>query len=80
MADETARVAAFVEYVLRPLSEDWKLILEQLKSLNIGITQNTIKQITFGLGLWHLFGEIIRGLTYITIVWLVCQVLPKLLC
>ena len=75
-----ARVGAFVEYVLRPLSEDWKLILEQLKSLNIGITQETITRITFGLGLWHVTGEIIRGLTYITIVWLVCQVLPKLLC
>ena len=70
--DET-RIAAFCEYVLRPLSEDWRLILEQLKSLNIGITQDTIKETCFALGLWHLTGEIIRAITYILITIVICQ-------
>lgn len=74
---DTARVSAFVEYVLRPLSEDWRLILEQLKSLNIGITQQTIKQTCFVLGLWHLGGEVIRAICYILITWIVCQTIVQ---
>ena len=67
------RVGAFVEYVLRPLSEDWRAILDQLKSLNIGITQQTVKEVTFALGLWHLTGELLRAVTYIVVVMLVCN-------
>ena len=67
------RVGAFVEYVLRPLSEDWRAILDQLKSLNIGITQQTVKEVTFALGLWHLAGEVVRAVTYIVVVMLVCN-------
>ena len=67
------RVGAFVEYVLRPLSEDWRAILDQLKSLNIGITQQTVKEVTFALGLWHLAGELLRAITYIVVVMLVCN-------
>ena len=67
------RVGAFVEYVLRPLSEDWRAILDQLKSLNIGITQQTVKEVTFALGLWHLAGEVLRAFTYIVVVMLVCN-------
>ena len=67
------RVGAFVEYVLRPLSEDWRAILDQVKSLNIGITQQTVKEVTFALGLWHLAGEVLRAVTYIVVVMLVCN-------
>ena len=67
------RVGAFVEYVLRPLSEDWRAILDQLKSLNIGITQQTVKEVTFALGLWHLTGELLRAVTYIVVVGMVCH-------
>ena len=73
------RVGAFVEYVVRPLSEDWKRILEELRSLNIGITQQTVKEVTFALGLWHLTGEVIRALTYVTVVWMVCRVVQSVL-
>ena len=76
--DET-RIAAFCEYVLRPLSEDWRLIIEQLKSLNIGITQETIKETTFALGLWHLTGEIIRAITYVLITIVICQTIQIVL-
>lgn len=67
------RIAAFFEYVLRPLTEDIRLILEQLKYLNIGITQDTIKKTTFALGLWHLCGELIRAASYIAVTWVICQ-------
>lgn len=76
------RLAAFVEYVLRPLSEDWRLILDQVKSLNIGLTQRTIKDTAFALGLWHLGGECIRAVSYIVVTYLVCHtclaLLPRL--
>lgn len=70
--DET-RIAAFTEYVLRPLVEDWRKILEELRSLNIGITQQTVKQACFALGLWHVLGEVIRAVCYVLIVWIVCH-------
>lgn len=73
------RVGAFVEYVIRPLSEDWKVILDQLKALNIGVTPELLKQTTIALGLWHLAGELLRALCYITIVVIVCQTLQTLL-
>lgn len=67
------RIRAFIEYVARPLVEDVRLILDQLKSLKIGLTQDTIKQTCYALGLWHLAGEVIRAICYITITWIVCQ-------
>ena len=68
-----ARIQAFVEYVLRPLSEDWRQILEELRSLNIGLTAETVKDVAFALGLWHLTGELIRACSYVAIAWLVCH-------
>ena len=71
------RVGAFIEYVMRPLTEDVRLILEQVKSLDIGITQDTIKETCFALGLWHLVGEMIRAACYITITLIVCQTIVQ---
>ena len=76
--DET-RIAAFTEYVLRPLSDDWRAILDQVKSLNIGLTQNTIKDTCFALGLWHLTGEIIRAVTYVLITLIICHTIQIVL-
>lgn len=73
------RVAAFIEYVVRPLSEDWRLILQEAKALNIGVTQQTVKEITIALSLWHLTGEILRAITYIAITWLVCHTIQSIL-
>lgn len=79
MADLDLRVAAFVEHVLRPLSKDWKQILDQLKALNIGIDARTLKTVAMGLALWHLCGEVIRALCYVTVVWIVCQTVKAIL-
>ena len=76
---EETRIAAFTEYVLRPLTEDVRLIIEQLKSLNIGITQETIKDTCFALGLWHLTGEVIRAVTYIFITIVICRTIQTVL-
>ena len=73
------RIAAFVEYVLRPLSDDWRQIMEQVRSLNIGITQETIRRTCFALGLWHLTGEVIRAVCYVVITWIVCQTVRSVL-
>lgn len=71
-------MAAFVEYVIRPMSEDWKIILEQAKQLNLPLTESLLKKLTLAFGLWHLTGEILRALTYIGIAWIVCQTLIKI--
>ena len=79
MDNELTRISAFTEYVLRPLSNDWREILDQLKSLNIGITQETIKDTCFALGLWHLTGEIIRAVTYVIITITICRTIQTVL-
>ena len=67
------RMAAFVEMVLRPLSEDWRLIVEKVVELKLPITPDLIKDTAIALGLWHVIGEIIRAACYISITWIVCQ-------
>ena len=79
MSNLDTRVAAFVEYVARPLVEDIRLILEQLKSLNIGITDALIKDAVLGLGCWHLLGELIRAGTYLGVTWCICQTVRAIL-
>ena len=79
MPNLDTRVAAFIEYVARPLTEDIRLILEQLKSLNLGITDQAIKDAVIGLGRWHLVGELIRAGTYIIVTWLICLTVRAIL-
>ena len=69
------RIASFIEYVCRPLVEDIRQILEQLKSLNVGLTSKDVRWVCTLLGCWHLVGELIRGGTYIAVAWIVCQTL-----
>lgn len=72
------RMAAFVEYVLRPLSEDWRIILEKVKELNVPITEQIIQQTVRGLGIWHVIGESIRAISFILMTWIICQTLLML--
>ena len=67
------RVAAFIEYVVRPLSEDWRLIIEKVKELDFPITPQLIQNTAMALGLWHLAGEVIRAISYLGITWIICQ-------
>lgn len=67
------RAAAFCEYVLRPMTNDLREILEQLSQLNIGISQATIRRTVFVLGCWHMVGEVIRGASYVAVTWIICQ-------
>ena len=72
-------MGAFVEYVVRPMTEDIKAILDQLVALNIGISQQTIRRVALAMGCWHLLGEVIRAVSYIIIVWMVCGLLRSVL-
>ena len=67
------RIAAFVEYVLRPLSEDWRIIIEKVKELDFPITPGLIQRTAMALGLWHMCGEVIRAISYVAVTWLICQ-------
>lgn len=71
------RLAAFVEYVVRPMSEDWRRILEQMVALQVPLTPDLIKWMAWTLGIWHLLGELIRAFCYLGVTWLICQVIVK---
>ena len=68
------RLAAFVEYTLRPLSEDWRMILDRIHELDLPITPQLIERTAMALGLWHVVGEVIRAFSYITITWIIASV------
>ena len=72
-------MAAFVEYVLRPLSEDWRLILEKVKELDLPLTPDLIQRTAMALGLWHVLGEVIRAVCYVAVTWIVCQTVQTIL-
>jgi hypothetical protein len=67
------RIKAFVEYVLRPLSEDWRIILEKVKELDLPLTEESLTQCMETLGKYHLAMELLRSITYILITFLVCR-------
>ena len=67
------RIGAFVEYIVRPLVEDIRLILEKAKELNLPISEGLVKRVGAGLAISHLIGEVIRAVCYITITWIICQ-------
>lgn len=69
------RLAAFVEYVVRPLSDDWRQILEQLNKLQLPLTESFLKHSLFYLGCWHLAGECIRAVSYIVVTTIICRTL-----
>jgi hypothetical protein len=67
------RWGAFAEYVLRPLSEDWRIILEKVRELDLPITPDLIQRTAIAIGLWHVIGEIIRAASYVAVTWVICQ-------
>ena len=73
------RVAVFTEYVVRPMSEDWRLILEKIQELHLPITPDLIQRTAVALGLWHVIGEIIRAVSYIAVTLIICQTVRCLL-
>ena len=67
------RIGAFVEYILRPMTDDIRRILEYLKQLDLPITETTIKRGLLVLIGSHLFVECLRAGTYIVIALIVCR-------
>ena len=73
------RIGAFIEYTLRPLSEDVRLILERLKELNLPLTEENIRHALLLLGRYHIMGEFIRAVTYIVISGMTCYTVIRVL-
>ena len=73
------RIGAFVEYVLRPLSEDWRLILERLRELNLPLSDGVLRDTAKAIVTTHLVHELIRAATYIIITGLVCHAVIRVL-
>lgn len=66
------RLAAFVEYVVRPLMEDFKQILEQLKALGFRYDAETLFNTAKHLMICHIGLELFRNLIALLIAGLVC--------
>ena len=69
---DARQVAAFTEYVLRPMSDDWRQIVEKLQQLNLPISEALIRECATRLVAVRLIQEVIRAVTYIVIVGVVC--------
>ena len=65
-------VKAFTEFCLKPLTDDFRQILEKAKELNLPISEGLIRDISSKLVVYHLWGEFIRAFTYVLVAALVC--------
>lgn len=66
------RIAAFVEYVVRPLTDDLKQILEQLNKLGFRYDTETILNMVRHLVICHIGLELLRSSVYLLMAGLVC--------
>ena len=73
------KIQAFLEYVIRPLTDDIRQILEKLKELNLPISEKLITDTLNSLIYTHITTEIIRWITYVTITSIVCYTVVVLL-
>ena len=71
------QVAAFMEYVLRPMSDDIKTIISDLKDLDLPLTEDLIRQIVKTCLATHIILELIKWAVYVTVTWMVCQTVIK---
>ena len=73
------RIGAFIEYTLRPLTEDIKIICEKLKELDIKLDEASIRRVLRILVNAHLVGEFLRVIGYIIISGMACYTVIKVL-
>lgn len=66
------RVGAIAEYVMRPLVEDVRVILEKLKELNFPLSERVVKDTVDSCIFGIVIAEFMRMITYITITVIVC--------
>lgn len=71
--DKLKQAAAFVEYVLRHMSEDIKEIISELKALGFPISEEIVKYVVRKCLVTHIVLEIIKWATYLSITWMVCK-------
>ena len=61
------RLGAFCEYILRPLIDDIRQIIYQLKESGLTLSEETIRRSILLLGRYHLLGECIRAVCYVVV-------------
>ena len=66
------RLAAFVEYVARPLTDDLKQILEQLNTLGFRYDSEVLLTAARQLILCHIGLEVLRNVVYLLMTSLIC--------
>ena len=66
------RLAAFVEYVARPLVDDLKQVLEQLNTLGFRYDSETLLAAAKQLILCHIGLELLRNAVYLLMTGLIC--------
>ena len=66
------RLAAFVEYVARPLTDDLKQILEQLNKLGFRYDSQTLLTAAKHLVICHVGLELMRNILYLLMTGMVC--------
>lgn len=73
------RMGAFVEYCVKPITDDVREILERGERLGLFSDPAVIKKAVLLLGVAHFLSELIRAGTYIVITWLICEAALKIL-
>ena len=67
------KMAGFVEYTMRPLTEDVKEIVKALEKIGPPFTKDIIYEVAGKIALVHLACRIIEYASYIAITYIVCS-------
>lgn len=76
---ELRQLAAFCEYVVRPMSEDWRTILEKVQELKLPLHPELIRDIVAWCLVTHVLLEVVKWAVYVSITWLVCRTVVQVL-
>lgn len=73
------KLGAFIEYVCRPLLEDIRVIIEKVEELRLPIDGEVLEMIAKKMIAIHLLTEVIKGITAVSIGYMVCQAAIRIL-
>lgn len=74
------RIGSIVEFLVRPLVEDIRVILEKLKELNFPLSERVVKDTVDTCIFGIVITELLRALTYLAITVIVCVTVFHVLC
>lgn len=67
------KLAAFIDYVCRPMIEDIRKILDRVESLKLPINRQMLESVATRLILIHLLSTLIQAISYVIITGIVCR-------